>query len=164
MLTVNATPSAAVQASIVPSAPGIFTIPPSGQGNAILAFVNPATNSVAIAAPANASIGYPTAPIPRGTAGFFYVTGLGAMTPPVADGSGACPASNGLCTPNAMPQVVIGGIPAQVAFAGQAPGYPGVSQVNITVPQNAPTGSSISLVVKSPDGSVTSNMATIAVQ
>ena len=37
--------------------------------------------------------------------GFFYVTGLGAMSPAVADGSGNCPASNGLCTANAMPTV-----------------------------------------------------------
>jgi uncharacterized protein (TIGR03437 family) len=149
---------------IVPSAPGIFTIPPTGQGNAILVFLNPATNAPAIAAPANASIGYPVAPIPRGTQAFFYVNGLGAMTPMVADGSGACPASNSLCNANAMPQVLIGGISAPVAFAGQAVGYPGVFQVNIMVPQNAPTGSSVPLIVKSADGSVTSNTATIAVQ
>jgi len=164
VITVNGVPSPAVQASIVASQPGIFTIPATGQGNAILTFLNPATNQPAIAAPASAGISYPTAPIPRGTGGFFYVTGLGAMTPSVPDGSGTCPASNGLCTANATPQVLIGGISAPVAFAGQAPGFPGVFQVNITVPQNAPTGSTVSLVVKSADGTVTSNTATIAVQ
>jgi uncharacterized protein (TIGR03437 family) len=60
--------------------------------------------------------------------------------------------------------VSIGGISAPVAFAGQAPGFPGVYQVNIMVPQSAPTGSTIPIVVKSADGSVTSNTATIAVQ
>jgi uncharacterized protein (TIGR03437 family) len=60
--------------------------------------------------------------------------------------------------------VLVGGISAQVNFAGQAPGYPSVDQVNIIIPQNAPTGNSVSLVVQSADGSVTSNTATIAVQ
>jgi uncharacterized protein (TIGR03437 family) len=155
---------AAATVAVAPSAPGIFTIPATGQGNAILVFTDPATNAPAIAAPSNAPIGYPPAPIPRGTPGFFYVTGLGAMTPPVVDGSGTCTASNGLCIANATPQVLIGGVPAQVAFAGQASEYPGVFQVNITVPENAPTGNNVSLVVKSADGSVTSNTATIAVQ
>jgi len=164
VVTVNNAPSAAVQVSIVASAPGIFTIPANGQGNAILVFVNPATNAPAIAGPTTASLGYPSAPIPRGTGTFFYVTGLGAMTPPVPDGSGTCPAPNGQCNANAMPTVLVGGITAQVAFAGQAPEFPGVFQVNITIPQNAPTGDSVSLVVQSADGSVASNTATIAVQ
>ena len=55
-------------------------------------------------------------------------------------------------------------MPAQVAFAGQAPGFPGVFQVNITISQNTPTGNGVSLVVKSADGMVTSNIATIAVK
>lgn len=164
VITVNGTPSPSVQESIVASQPGIFTIPATGQGNAILVFTNPATNQPAIAAPSNSGIDYPTAPIPCGTGGFFYVTRLGAMTPSVADGGGTCPASSGICNANAMPQVLVGGISAPVAFAGQAPGFPGVFQVNITIPESAPMGSSVSLVVKSADGSVTSNAATIAVQ
>ncbi len=164
VVSVNSIPSAAVQESIVASQPGIFTIPATGQGNAILIFQNPATNAPAIAAPPGSGITYPTAPIPRGTSGFFYVTGLGAMTPPVPTGSGTCPAANGICNANATPTVLVGGMNAKVGFAGQAPGFPGVFQVNITVPQSAPTGSNVSLVVQSADGKVTSNTATIAVQ
>jgi uncharacterized protein (TIGR03437 family) len=164
VITVNGTPSPAIQASIVASEPGIFTIPATGQGNGILVFLNPSTSQYTIAAPASAQLGYPTAPIPRGTNGFFYVTGIGAMSPAVADGSGNCPASNGLCTANAMPTVKVGGVNALVTFAGQAAEFPGVFQVNIEIPQNAPTGSGVSLVVTSADGTVTSNAATIAVQ
>jgi len=163
-ITVNGETSTAIQASIVSSAPGIFTIPPTGQGNAILVFINSQTNAATVAGPAGASPGYPSAPIPRGTSGFFYVTGLGAMTPSVADGSGACPAANGICNADAQPTVLVGGVPAQVAFAGQAPAFPGVTQINITIPQSAPTGSRVSLIVKSADGTVISNAATIAVQ
>jgi len=164
VITVNNTPSPAIQESIVASQPGIFTIPATGQGNAILTFLNPATNQPAIAAPPNSGISYATAPIPRGTGGFFYVTGLGAMTPAVSDGSGTCPSPDGICNANAKPTVLVGGITAEVDFAGQAPGFPGVFQVNIKIPQNAPTGSAVTLVVKSADATVTSNTATIAVQ
>ena len=86
------------------------------------------------------------------------------MTPSVVDGSGTCPAPTGLCNANAMPTVFVGGVPAAVVFAGQAPGYPGVAQINLTIPAGAPTGSSVSLIVKSADGTVTSNAASIAVQ
>jgi uncharacterized protein (TIGR03437 family) len=164
VITVNGVPSPAVQESIIPSQPGIFTIPATGLGNAILVFTNPATKQPAIAAPASAGLSYASEPIPRGAAGFFYVTGLGEMAPSVPDGSGTCPAANGVCNADATPTVLVGGVPAQVALAGQAPGFPGVFQVNITIPENAPTGNGVSLVVKSADGTVTSNIATIAVQ
>jgi uncharacterized protein (TIGR03437 family) len=164
VLTVNGALSAPAQSPIVFSAPGIFTIPPTGQGNAVLVFVDSTTKVPTIAAPPTATLGYPTAPILRGATGFFYVTGLGAMAPSVSDGSGNCPAADGICNAIAMPTVLVGGMNAPVAFAGQAPGFPGVFQVNITIPQNAPTGNNVSLVIKSADGSVTSNTATIAVR
>jgi uncharacterized protein (TIGR03437 family) len=160
VITANNVPSAPVQTQIVASSPGIFTIPATGQGNAIL--VNLADYS--IAALSGSIPGLTSHPIPRGQSAFFYVTGLGAMTPSVADGSGSCPAASGLCNANAQPTVFVGGVQAPVVFAGQAAGFPGVMQVNITVPQNAPTGSSVSLVVKSADGTVISNAATVAVQ
>lgn len=163
VVSVNGIPSDPVSMQIVASAPGIFTIPATGQGNAVL--VN--LTDYSVAAPTGSLTGFTTHPITRGQSGFFYVTGLGAMTPAIADGSGDCPSANGLCNANATPQVLVGGVPvpaAQFTFAGQAPGFPGVEQINITIPANAPTGSNVSLVVVSADGTVTSNAATIAVQ
>ncbi len=160
VVTVNQVASDPATVSIVPAAPGIFTLPPTGQGNAAL--VNLADSS--IAAPAGSIPGFATHPIPRGQTAYFYATGLGALNPQVPDGSGNCPASNGLCNANALPVVLVGGVAAQVSFAGQAPGYPGVDQINITIPMNAPTGSAVTLTVASADGSVVSNAATIAVQ
>jgi uncharacterized protein (TIGR03437 family) len=166
VLTVNGTPSAPEQTTIVSVRPGVYTIPPNGQSNAIFIFVDPSDKVVKIAAPtsASASIGYPTAPVPRGTAGFFYATGLGGLIPTVADGSGTCPAATGLCQA-VTPTVMVGGITAAVAFAGQAPGFPGINQVNITIPQNAPTGNAVPLQIQTADGSFTSTAAaTIAIQ
>jgi uncharacterized protein (TIGR03437 family) len=122
--------------------------------------VNSADNS--IAGPSGSSPG--AHPIPRGQAAFFYVTGLGAMTPSVPDGNGTCPAANGLCNANAMPALFVGGVAAQPTYWGQTPGYPGVSQINLAIPSTVSPGSSVSLFVKSPDGNVSSNTTTIAVQ
>lgn len=74
-----------------------------------------------------------------------------------------CPSANG-CAADAQPTVLVGDVAAQVSFAGQAPGFAGVSQINLTIPQDVPVGANVSMVVVSADGTVTSNRATIAVQ
>ncbi len=171
--SVNNVNAAAETTTIVPSAPGIFTIPPTGQDYGILVYCDPKTASptrcdVLIGAPASASstVGYPTAPIPRGTNAFFYAAGLGVMTPPVKDGDGTTDPNNPSVV-KVKPVVWIGdgttNVQATLQFAGQAPGFPGVYQVNIQIPNNAPTGN-VSLWMTTPDGSFTSNKAKIAVQ
>jgi large repetitive protein len=163
VVTINGQSSPPQSSPVAPFAPGIFTIPPDGLGTAILVYVDAADQIVKIAAPASASaaFGFPCAPIPRGASGFFYVTGLGAMTPPVTDGDGG-----GAIThfANSTPVVMVGGVVATEIFAGQAPNYPGIGQVNITVPGNAPVGSAVPLQLQSADGAVTSNIATIAIR
>jgi uncharacterized protein (TIGR03437 family) len=158
ILTVNGVQSAPRQVKIVTQAPAIFTIP-SGSGNAVL--VN--LTDYSIAAPAGSIQGLTTHPISRGGKAFFYATGLGVMTPPVSDGDGGGTSNH---TAVNTPVVMVGGITAPVTFAGQASGYPGVSQVNITIPANAPTGSAVDLQIQSADGTVTSatKISTIAVQ
>ncbi len=159
VVTINNQSSQPESTPIVPSAPGIFTIPATGEGAGILVYTG-ANGAATIAAPTNAGLGYPTAPIPRGTSGFFYATGLGVLTPPVADGAGGI---DGTTHEAALkPTVTIGGISAEVDYWGPS-GYPGVYQINIVVPQGAPTGDGIPLVVTTPDGSVISNAATVSV-
>ncbi len=159
VVTVNGQASQPVTAPVIASAPGIFTDPANGEGNAILVYTA-ANGTATVAAPVNAGLGFATAPIPRGTGGFFYATGLGALTPPVADGAGGIDGT----THEAVlkPVVTIGGVPAQVSYYGPS-GYPGVYQINIVVPQSAPTGAAIPLVVTTPDGSVISNTATVSI-
>jgi uncharacterized protein (TIGR03437 family) len=60
-------------------------------------------------------------------------------------------------TPHAAsssPTIYIGGVQATVLYAGSA-GYPGVDQINVTVPTNVPTGCGISLIAV--NGSIVSN-------
>jgi adhesin/invasin len=42
----------------------------------------------------------------------------------------------------------IGGVPATVNFAGLAPGFVGLGQVNILVPPGAPTGDAVPLILQ----------------
>jgi uncharacterized protein (TIGR03437 family) len=79
----------------------------------------------------------------RGQVLTLFITGEGDVTPPLA--TGASPTSS---TPVAQfpvpvlkPQTLsIGGVEATIDFIGIPPGLAGVTQVNFTVPKNAPLG------------------------
>jgi uncharacterized protein (TIGR03437 family) len=87
-----------------------------------------------------------------------YVTGLGAVNPPVATGAQAPTAS--LSTVIATVTATIGGLPAAVPFAGLAPGYVGLYQVNVTVPQLVPGNYPLQIFASG----MASNAATISVR
>ena len=63
----------------------------------------------------------------------FFLTGMGAVSPGVADGTagGANPLSQTTAAPIG---VYIGGQPATVLYSGLAPGFPGLYQMNVTLP------------------------------
>ena len=98
-------------------APGLFT-----QSNGTAAVLNQ-DSSVN-------SVGNPAA---SGSVIAAYLTGLGSVHPSVATG---VPAPLGLlATTTNTVTATIGGVAATVEFAGLAPGYAGLYQVNILVPQ-----------------------------
>lgn len=72
------------------------------------------------------------APAAAGDGIVIYCTGLGQVSPAVNAGV-PVPASPLSQTTNAV-TVTIGGHPAPVSFAGLAPGFTGLYQVNATVP------------------------------
>ena len=77
-------------------------------------------------------------PVARGKVLQLYMNGLGPVTNQPASGD---PASKTVLSPTTTnPTVTIGGRPAQVAFSGLAPGLIGCHQVNVVVPDDAPTG------------------------
>jgi uncharacterized protein (TIGR03437 family) len=57
--------------------------------------------------------------------------------------------------------VTIGGVNAQVAFSGLAPGFVGLWQLNVKIPDNAPTGNAVPLVISI--GEKISRTTTVAV-
>jgi uncharacterized protein (TIGR03437 family) len=74
--------------------------------------------------------------------GIFYDqgSGQGAILPQPAAAGGAIEIySTGLGTEQSA-EVTIGGIPAQVVYAGPAPGFPGLNQINAIVPAGLASG------------------------
>jgi uncharacterized protein (TIGR03437 family) len=98
------------------AAPGVFT---DGQGRAAAIDPDGLPNSAMNAAPAGEFVS-------------LYFTGLGPVAAPVEDG--AAPSAGETITATSPISATIGGLPAEIQFAGLAPLYPGVAQLNLKVP------------------------------
>jgi uncharacterized protein (TIGR03437 family) len=103
-----------------------------------------------------------------GDALLIYAIGLGQTTPPVASGAQA-PAAEPLARVAPAPTVVIGDISpfapkvsVDPFFVGLTPGYTGLYQINIVVPEGTPKGDSVALYLV--QGNVPSNVVRIAVE
>jgi uncharacterized protein (TIGR03437 family) len=107
--------SNAITVNLSPMAPGIFSQTADGAG-AALAF-DPNFNLL-------------TATPALGSTVIFYATGLGVTTPAAQSGVGGA-SSPPLNQVSAPFDVYIGGTKATVAWAGLAPGFSGVYQVNV---------------------------------
>jgi uncharacterized protein (TIGR03437 family) len=108
----------------------------------------------------SATLVTPAAPAARGDYINLFATGLGPVTDQPATGA---PAPAGpLAQTTATVTVTIGGVPAQVPFAGLAPGFVGLYQVNAQVPANAPVGDAVTVALSV--GGVASNQVTMAIQ
>ena len=79
-----------------------------------------------------------SAPAPKGSVIVVYASGLGTTMPPLSEGS--VPPSSPLYNATGNIGAFIGGAPATVLFAGMAPTFPGIYQLNLQVPMNAPSG------------------------
>jgi uncharacterized protein (TIGR03437 family) len=121
------------------AAPAIFTQDSSGTGPAA-ALVAPQLTLVTA-----------NNPLHPGDAVALYLTGLGATTP-----------VKGLDVAVQQPMVTVEGLDCPVTFAGAAPGYIGLDQINCTIPANATSNASAPVVVTS--GDRISNTATLAIQ
>jgi uncharacterized protein (TIGR03437 family) len=127
--------------------PGIFSLgaPQGGQG-AIL-------NLAGIVVDANS-------PAHAGDYLEIYSTGLGAVTNTPQTGAVALVTPLSYLIRNAT--VTIGGVAAPVIFAGLAPGYVGLYQVNAQVPQGVAAGDGVPVIVSI--GTAASNPVTISVR
>lgn len=125
VVTNGGTKSNSVDVPLANSAPGIFSIAQTGVGaGAILK--------------TDYSVVSSTNPVHRGDYIQIYLTGLGPVSPSVADGSAA--PTNPLALVPAPLAVFIGGIPGNVIFQGLAPGLAGLYQINVQIPASAPSG------------------------
>lgn len=120
--------SQSFQVNIVPTAPGIFASGQNGSGQG--AILNQ-----------NLSLNESTNPAAAGTVIAIYATGEGQLTPAGVTASVTPSTGTNFPKPNAAVTVTIGGQPATVLYAGEAPGLvSGVLQVNAMVPAGLTTG------------------------
>ena len=97
------------------------------------------------------SMNGPANPLPRGQVLLVYATGLGAVT------------KQGQLSVTAAPvTALINGQELAVDFAGLAPGYVGLYQVNVRIPAATPPGLGVSLTLK--EGGQLSNTVSVALQ
>src|SRR5262249_26251803 len=75
-------------------------------------------------------------PLERGEYAFVYATGLG----PVSNRPPTGAAASGLASTVTLVEALLGGQPCEVQFAGLAPWFAGVYQLNFRVPQSAASG------------------------
>lgn len=146
--TVNGVVSNSFNVAIAPFAPGIFSMDASGTGQG--AVVNALTGAVAGGA----------TPALRGSYVSIYTTGLGAVSnrPP----TGAAALVTPLSVASTTPGVSIGGVNCAVSWAGLAPGFAGLYQINVVVASGVTSGPAVPVVVSM--GGVNSNTVTMGVQ
>lgn len=141
-VSLNGSPAGALGVDVQPAAPGIFLL--DQQRTAALNQDN--------------SINSATQPAAAGSAVSLFVTGLGGVNPPIA--SGAAAPADSLSTAIATVTATVGGEPATVLFAGLAPGFAGLYQVNLIVPQLGPGNYPVQIAA----AGVVSNQGTITVR
>jgi uncharacterized protein (TIGR03437 family) len=141
-VTIDGRVAGTASVTVQPSAPGLFTI---DAGRAAVVNQDGTVNSLAN-------------PAPSGTIVSAYLTGLGAVDNPVATGAPA--ASDPLSRVTSDVGATVGGLPATVTFAGLAPGFAGLYQVNLTVPQLPPGDYPLQISA----AGVASNSANLAVR
>jgi len=113
-------PPAAIQFRVASAAPGIFSV---------------GSNRAAIQN-ADGTLNAPDNPAPAGSVIAVYLTGQGAVEPPVTT---AAPAPTNPPARATYPvTATVGGQPAGVVFAGLSPGSVGLFQVNLRLPLIAP--------------------------
>jgi uncharacterized protein (TIGR03437 family) len=134
------------QLQVVASAPGLASYSYYGTGGGLITATDPVSGGL---------IHYTNA-APRGKTIVLWGTGLGS-DPQDSDAVFAT-------TPNPVNQssvqIYFGGVAGMILYAGSS-GYPGLNQINVTVPPNAPTGCSVPVVAAV--GGVASNFLTIPI-
>jgi uncharacterized protein (TIGR03437 family) len=152
-VTYNSSTSNVVTVKVVASDPAIFTQDTSGAGLAVVQNIISATEYDIDRLTTGSVGGYTISPAKAGQTIIIWVTGLGAV-----------PYADNIVPPQAFNfpgvQVIIGGTSITPLYAG-ASGYPGLFQVNVTLPASIPTGCTVVLQVSV--GGVTSPATTISI-
>ena len=146
---------------VASASPGLFTTGQSGSGQGLILNQDGTPNGASNPAPVGSTI-------------TLYGTGQGQVSPAVSDGAPApgppmaatvaVPTSDGQTCLTVQPSlcVAIGSAFGTVQASGLAPGYIGVWQINVTIPQGTPSGGAVPL--RAVIDGIPSNIVTVAVK
>ena len=155
VLTSGGTNSNTVTVPVAATSPGVASQTQNGIGAAAITH-------------ADNRLVTPLAPALRGETVVVYLTGLGAVTPPVPDGT-AAPSKTLSKTSSVQTIYLNGDCPnapncdaSNIVYQGLAPGFAGLYQVNFTIPLTAAAGAAIPLAIQTTNGFA--DMVTIAIQ
>lgn len=118
VVTNGSATSNTVTVPVAATSPGIYSLDQSGGGSGAIEHAN--GSLVNAGSPAN-----------PGETVVVYLTGMGAVTPPVADGTAS---TGNPLNKTVLPIVYVADQQANVMFSGLAPLYPGLYQINVTIP------------------------------
>jgi uncharacterized protein (TIGR03437 family) len=131
--------STAVQ--IGPAQPGIFTLNAQGFGQGAVTTLD----GTAFVGPVGGIAGVTSRPARIGDFVVVYATGLGPVDNP--PGNGDIPRS-GLTHTVTTPVVLIGGVAADVPFAGLNGSFVGLYQINVQIKPGTPTGDAVPIQIQ----------------
>jgi uncharacterized protein (TIGR03437 family) len=143
--------SAPQPVSVVSSQPGVFTQTANGEGIGAVVIVNSDGSETEVGGAISAKAGDVLA---------IYCTGLGDVSPTEVAGFPASPSPLSQAIDTVT--LTIGGVNAQVLFAGPTPGFTGLYQVNTIVPSGIAPSQQVPLVLS--QGGRTSATVTMPVQ
>lgn len=109
-------------------------------------FVNPTTGEPIVQRHPDGALITALNPAKPGDILILYVTGIGGLDNPPANGAAA--SDSPLSTSLILPTVTIGGVEAEVLFVGLAPDFVGLGQINVELPAGLPQGSPLPLVIR----------------
>ena len=138
VLSNGAAQSNTITVPVAASAPGVASLAQNGLGAGAITH-------------ADGTVVSATSPASRGETVVIYLTGLGAVTPPAADGK----SPTGLSKSSSVQAIYFGATLADssaILFQGLTPGYAGLYQINVTIPLGVEPSTAVPLAIQTSNG------------
>ena len=123
----NGQTSNTVVVPVAPTAPGVFSMNQTGYGPGAIVH-------------ANGDLVNAQNPARRGEVVLIFLTGLGAVNPPIADGAAGPGAEPLARTTDGNIGAFFDNVAGEVQFSGAAPNFVGLYQMNVRIPNTISTG------------------------
>ncbi len=130
----NGATSNEVIVPVARTSPGIFSVDETGFGPGTVVHADFSLVSEAL-------------PATPGETVVIFLTGLGPLDPPIADGAPGPATEPFSRTTDSSIQVLFGGEAGTVLFSGAAPNFVGLYQMNVTIPNPVVTGAAVPVAI-----------------